>query len=85
MNRIEVRSPSTPSSQLISPSMLRITSRATRNGNARKMSVTRIRTSSNSPPLMPAHAPTAVPITTAMTAAARPMANDTRVPKINRL
>ena len=44
------------------------------------MSVTRISTSSNQPPRIPAKAPTVVPMTTAMSAAARPMASDTRVP-----
>ena len=49
MKRIDVRSPMIGVSQLISPSMLRVTSRATRNGKARKMSVTRIITSSKQP------------------------------------
>ena len=80
MKRIEVRSPMIGSSQGISPSMLRITSRATRNGKARKMSVTRISTSSNQPPRNAGEGADGGADDHAMMAAASPMASDTRVP-----
>ena len=71
--------------QLIAPSTLRMTSSDTRIGNARKMSVTRIMTSSKHPPRRPAMAPTATPMNTLMIAEARPMSSDTRMPYSNRL
>ena len=66
MNRIDVLSPMTGSRNVSPPMNSRTTITATRNGNARKTSVTRIRTSSSFPPRRPAIAPTAVPMITAM-------------------
>ena len=80
MNRSDVIGPMIGSRASIWPSMLRVTRRATRSGKAMKMSVTRISTSSNQPPRIPANAPTAVPMTTAMSAAASPTPSETRVP-----
>ncbi len=67
------------------PRNARTTSRATRNGNAKKTSVTRIMMSSNRPPYSPATDPTVTPMMVEKIAAARPITSETRKPAMSRL
>ena len=80
MKRIDDLSPMKKVSHDTAPMVLRTTSSATRNGNARKRSVTRITTSSKRPPRNPATAPMTHPKATEMIALKNPMINETRIP-----
>lgn len=79
-NRTVLISPVKGFNQGTFASVLRTTISATRNGNARKISVTRITTSSNRPPFRPATDPTRAPIANERNADAKPMRRDTRIP-----